>query len=65
MGKYRTENEQLTCISVDVQIQPNGKFDLYLSDEGGCGAHYNNVTADQIGEHVADLVACYAEAYDQ
>lgn len=63
--KDRAENIQLPTISVDVQLQPNGRYDLFIATEGSSGCHYRDLTADQIGEEVADMVALYAEAIDQ
>ncbi len=59
------ENKQLCNISVDVQIRPGGKYDVWLGEEGSSGAHYAVDTADEIGKHVADMVQCFAEAAGQ
>ena len=58
------ENTPLVTLTVDVAIQPNGNFDVYLSHEGGSGEHYKNVTADKIGELVAEDVEIMAESFE-
>ncbi len=59
------ENKQLCSISVDVQIQPDGKYDVWIAEDGSSGAHYTVATADEIGKRVADMVQCFAEAAEQ
>lgn len=56
-------NKTLCNLQVDVQLQDNGKFDVYINNEGDSGSHYENVTADKIGELVAEEVEIRAEAY--
>ncbi len=53
----------LGTFTVDVQLQSNGKFDVYIAHEGSSGEHYEDVTADRIGELVADDIECIAEGY--
>lgn len=53
--------KQLCNLQVDVQLQENGKFDVYISNEGNSGSHYTDVTADKIGELVAEEVEIRAE----
>lgn len=55
--------KQLCNLQVDVQMQENGKFDVYINNEGDSGCHYTDVTADQIGELVAEEIEIRAEAY--
>ena len=55
--------KQLCNLEVDVQMQDNGKFDVYINNEGNSGFHYTDVTADKIGEIVADEIEIRAEAY--
>lgn len=55
--------KQLCNLEVDVQMQDNGKFDVYISNEGDSGCHYTDVTADKIGELVAEEIEIRAEAY--
>lgn len=54
-------NERLTSISVDVEVMPNGNYDVWIASEGSSGAHYVDVDADKVGENVADLIECLAE----
>lgn len=56
-------NIDLGTFTVDIQIQENGKFDIYIAHEGSSGEHYTDVTADKIGEIVADDIECIAEGY--
>ncbi len=53
----------LGTFSVDVQLQEDGKFDVYIAHEGSSGEHYPDVTADRIGDLVADEIDCIAEGY--
>ena len=52
---------QLCNLEVDVQMQDNGMFDVYINNEGDSGCHYTDVTADKIGELVAEEVEMRAE----
>ena len=56
-------NISLGTFDVDVNLLSDGTFDLYLSHEGSSGEHYEHITADRIGELVADDVECIAENY--
>ncbi len=56
-------NIVLCNLQVDVQMQEDGKFDVYINNEGDSGCHYENVTADKIGELVAEEIEMRAEAY--
>ena len=55
--------KQLCNLEVDVQMQDDGKFDVYINNEGDSGYHYTNVSADDIGRLVAEEVEIRAEAY--
>ena len=57
------KNIDIGTFSVDVELQSNGLFDVYIAHEGSSGEHYTNVTADRIGELVADDIECCAEEY--
>ncbi len=48
--------KQLCNLEVDVQIQENGKFDIYINKYGDSGCHYTDVTADRIGELVVEEI---------
>lgn len=56
-------NINLGTFTVDVEMMPNGNYDVYLAHEGSSGEHYTDVTADRIGELVADDIDCLAENY--
>lgn len=58
------DNIKLGTISVDVELQPNKKFDVYIADDCCSGCHYTDVTPDDIGRMVADYIECLAEDYD-
>lgn len=51
----------LCNLEVDVQMLPDGTFDVYINNEGDSGCHYEHVTADKIGELVAEEVEIHAE----
>lgn len=57
------ERADLGSFTVDVKLLSNGKFDVWIAHDGSSGSHYTDVTADQIGEYVADDVECIAENY--
>ena len=59
------ENKQICVLTVDVQLQPNGKFDVYVGEDGSSGWHKTDMTIDEIGREVADQILCYTEAIDQ
>lgn len=52
---------QLCNLQVDVQIQDNGKFDVYIGSEESSGCHYTDVTAEQIGRLVAEEIEVRVE----
>lgn len=54
--------EQLSAISVDVEMMEDRRFDVWISTEGSSGAHYTGITSDEIGRYIADLVEVLAEA---
>lgn len=49
-------------IVIDAELQENGKFDVHICHEGSSGLHYKDVTADKIGELVAEEIENIAEA---
>ncbi len=59
----KKENVNLGTFSVDVQMQENGLYDVYIAHEGSSGEHYADVTVDRIGELLAGDIECIAEAY--
>ena len=58
----KDEPVQLCNLEVDVQMLPDGTFDVYINNEGDSGCHYEHVTADKIGELVAEEIEIRAEA---
>lgn len=56
-------NIDLGTFTVDVELQKNGKFDVFIAHEGCSGEHYTDVTADKIGGLVAGDIECIAEGY--
>lgn len=57
------KNIDLGTFTVDVELQENGKFDVYIAHEGSSGEHYTDVTADKIGELVAGDIEAVTEGY--
>lgn len=55
----------LGTFTVDVQLEENGKYDVYIAHEGSSGEHYTDVSADKIGELVAEDIECIAEGYQE
>ena len=55
----------LGAFSVEVILQENGKYDVWIAHEGSSGSHYKDVTADQIGEHLVGDIEAFAEGYQQ
>ncbi len=58
-------NKNLGTFTVDVELQNNGLYDVYIAHEGSSGEHYTDVTADRIGELVADDIECIKEGYEE
>lgn len=52
---------QLGNFSVDVEIQQNGKLDVWMAHEGSSGAHYTDVSADEVGQMLAEMIECYID----
>lgn len=65
MNRYEKAKRttDLGTFSVDVKLQDDGKYDVYIAHEGSSGSHYTDVTADRIGDLIAEEVECVAEAY--
>ncbi len=55
----------LGTFTIDVQLEENGKYDVYIAHEGSSGEHYTDVSADKIGELVAEDIECIAEGYQE
>lgn len=62
-AKY--DNRQVCILSVDVQLQRDGKYDVCIGEDGGSGWHKENMTLEEIGEQVVHEIQCYAEALDK
>ncbi len=60
-----SKNMNLGTFDVDVRLQPNGKFDVYIYHNGDSGEHYPGVDANEIGKRVADAIECIAEEYKE
>lgn len=52
---------KLGSFTVDVEVQENGLYDVWIAHEGSSGEHYKDVTSDRIGELVADEIECVKE----
>ncbi len=46
----------LCNLEVDVQVQDNGKLDVYINNEGDSGCHYTNITPEDVGRLVAEEI---------
>lgn len=53
----------LGTFEADVIMFEDGTFDAYISHAGSSGRHYQNATADDIGNYVSEDVSIMAEAY--
>ncbi len=53
----------LGTFSVDVSLRENGRFDVYVYHGGCSGKSYEDVTADKIGELIAEDIECLAKGY--
>lgn len=56
---------ELGVFTVNVTLQDNGLYDVYLAHEGNSGEHYTDVTSDRIGVLLADDIECIRESYEQ
>ena len=57
------KNTDLGSFTVDVQLQENGLYDVYIAHEGSSGEHYKDVSANRIGKLLAGDIECIAEGY--
>lgn len=55
--------KDLGSFTIDVQLQEDGKFDVWIAHEGNSGSHYKDIDVDRIGALVADEIDCIAEEY--
>lgn len=52
----------LSNISLDVDTNNDGTYNIYLATENSSGESYKNISADEIGKHVANLIDSLEEA---
>ena len=52
-------------ITIDVERNEDGSYDTYIATESSSGSHYPKITADEIGEDVADLIECLYEEQEK
>lgn len=55
--------KELCNLQIDVQMQKNGRYDVYINNEGDSGCHYTDITAKKIGELVTEEIKLQAEKY--
>lgn len=55
--------KDLGTFTVDVQMQEDGKLDVYIAHEGSSGSHYRNVDADRIGELMKEEIGSITREY--
>lgn len=56
-------NIDLCNLDINVQLQPDGLFDVYIANAGDSGCHYTGVTADKVGQLVAEEIEIRSENY--
>ena len=54
--------KNVITIDIESMSDNNGKYDVWIADEGGSGAHYQNIDAQTVGDYTADLIDCLEEA---
>jgi hypothetical protein len=52
-------NKTIGNFTVEVEQQDNGLFDVYIAEENGSGAHYQDLTTEMIGKYVKDMIEDY------
>ena len=53
--------KDLGIFTVDVELQDNGLYDIYIAHEGSSGEHYKDFTAEQVGNYLADDIEAVAK----
>ena len=48
-------------LQVDVEMNDNGEFDVWISNENSSGCHYECVTTEEIGYLVAGEIDMYVD----
>lgn len=56
--------KDLGTFTVDVQLQENGLYDVWIAHEGSSGEHYKDVSADKIGTILAGDIESIKESYE-
>lgn len=56
--------KDLGTFTVDVQLQENGLYDVWIAHEGSSGEHYKDVSADKIGAILAGDIESIKESYE-
>lgn len=56
------EKHWQNCISIQIQSNCNGTYDVLMATEGNSGDHYTSLTAQQAGEHLTELIRMLEEA---
>lgn len=54
------DETELGTFTVDVTLLSTGRYDVYIAHEGSSGEHYTDITADRIGEIVAEDIVSVA-----
>jgi hypothetical protein len=57
------KNKNIGTFTIDVELQENGLYDVWLAHEGSSGDHYKDTTLERIGPLVTDLIDCVVEAF--
>lgn len=53
----------LGSFSLDVMLQPNGMFDVWIAHEGNSGVHHSDVPLGKIGELTIGEIDCVMDGY--
>lgn len=52
-------------ISIEIKGNGDGTYDTYIATESCSGEHYEAITAETIGEYVADLIDTLEDGMDR
>ena len=55
------KNKNVGTFTIDVELQENGLYDVWLAHEGSSGENYKDTTIERIGLLVTDLIDCVVE----
>lgn len=53
---------KLGTFSIDVELQPDGRYDVFIGREGSSGEHYLNLTPEDVGKIIADDIYSVSKA---